>query len=104
MFLTRIGYHSRAVVTGDVTQIDLPTGKQSGLVHAKRILQNVEGIAFAHFTDVDVVRHPVVAEVIKAYARDELSQVDAVEAPRPSRPTPPKPSAPRFPPANPNLP
>ncbi|MBL8921036.1 MAG: PhoH family protein [Myxococcaceae bacterium] len=98
MFLTRIGYHSRAVVTGDVTQIDLPTGKQSGLVHARRILQGVEGVAFAQFTDVDVVRHPVVAEVIKAYARDELGQVDAVAEPRPSRPTPPKPSGPRPPP------
>jgi phosphate starvation-inducible PhoH-like protein len=89
MFLTRIGYHSRAVVTGDVTQIDLPTGKQSGLVHARRILQGVEGVAFAQFTDVDVVRHPVVAEVIKAYAREELSQADAVSEPRPSRPSPP---------------
>jgi phosphate starvation-inducible protein PhoH and related proteins len=73
MFLTRIGYHSRAVVTGDVTQIDLPLGKQSGLVHAQHILRGIEGIAFARFTDVDVVRHPVVAEVIKAYARDSLT-------------------------------
>jgi phosphate starvation-inducible PhoH-like protein len=96
MFLTRIGYHSRAVVTGDVTQVDLPTGKQSGLVHARRILQNVEGISFAEFTDVDVVRHPVVAEVIKAYARDEEGASGAVElpkprasSPRPSRPSPP---------------
>lgn len=91
MFLTRIGYHSRAVVTGDVTQIDLPVGKQSGLVHAARILKGVEGVAFAHFTDVDVVRHPIVAEVIKAYARDEASPVEeAPIAPRPSRPSPPR--------------
>ncbi|MCA3015390.1 MAG: PhoH family protein [Myxococcaceae bacterium] len=91
MFLTRIGYHSRAVVTGDPTQIDLPTGKQSGLVHAARILKGVEGVAFAAFTDVDVVRHPVVAEVIKAYARDEaLTPGEAPLPARPSRPSPPR--------------
>ncbi len=106
MFLTRIGYHSRAVVTGDVTQIDLPTGKQSGLVHAQRILQGVEGIAFNHFTDVDVVRHPVVAEVIKAYARDDRGEAPLEFDTRPSRPraSSPRPSAPRGPLSNPNLP
>jgi phosphate starvation-inducible protein PhoH and related proteins len=107
MFLTRIGYHSRAVVTGDVTQIDLPTGKQSGLVHAQRILQGVEGIAFTHFTDVDVVRHPVVAEVIKAYARDDRGEAPLeVDSPRPSRPAarPSAPRPPRDPLTNPNLP
>ncbi len=109
MFLTRIGYHSRAVVTGDVTQIDLPTGKQSGLVHAQRILQGVEGIAFNHFTDVDVVRHPVVAEVIKAYARDDRGEAPLEFEARPSRPgspraSSPRPSAPRGPLSNPNLP
>jgi phosphate starvation-inducible PhoH-like protein len=71
MFLTRLGHHSKTVVTGDVTQIDLPPGKKSGLVHARSILKGVEGIAFADFTEVDVVRHPVVQEVIKAYARAE---------------------------------
>jgi len=71
MFLTRLGHHSKAVVTGDVTQIDLPQGKRSGLVHARSILHGVEGIAFSDFTEVDVVRHPVVQEVIKAYARAE---------------------------------
>ncbi len=75
MFLTRIGYHSRAVVTGDMTQIDLPTGKASGLIHARRILKGIEGIAFSEFTDVDVVRHPVVSEVIRAYARADAEAV-----------------------------
>lgn len=76
MFLTRLGHHSKAVVTGDVTQIDLPRGQRSGLVHAHDILRDVEGIAFAQFTEVDVVRHPVVQEVIKAYARDEAASSD----------------------------
>jgi phosphate starvation-inducible PhoH-like protein len=80
MFLTRIGAHSKAVVTGDVTQVDLPAGKLSGLVHARRILGDIDGIAFAEFSDVDVVRHPVVQEVIKAYERAEQA------APRPSAP------------------
>jgi phosphate starvation-inducible PhoH-like protein len=67
MFLTRIGYHAKAVITGDVTQIDLPPGKLSGLVHARRILQGIEGIGFAEFSDADVVRHPIVADIIRAY-------------------------------------
>jgi phosphate starvation-inducible PhoH-like protein len=70
MFLTRLGYASQAVITGDVTQIDLPTGQRSGLVHAREILGGIEGIAFSDFTDADVVRHPLVQEVIKAYAKD----------------------------------
>jgi phosphate starvation-inducible PhoH-like protein len=70
MFLTRLGFNSKAVVTGDVTQIDLPPGRVSGLVHASKILQGIEGIAFANFTEVDVVRHPLVQEVIRAYERD----------------------------------
>ena len=69
MFLTRLGYSSKAVVTGDTTQVDLPEGKVSGLSHARGVLAKVEGIAFADFSDVDVVRHPLVAEVIKAYER-----------------------------------
>jgi phosphate starvation-inducible protein PhoH and related proteins len=67
MFLTRLGYSSKAVITGDVTQIDLPTGKVSGLVEARDILQGIEGIQFSYFTEVDVVRHPLVQEIIKAY-------------------------------------
>ena len=70
MFLTRLGYSSKTVVTGDVTQVDLPAGKVSGLSHARKILGKVEGIAFAQFTDVDVVRHPLVQEVIRAYEKD----------------------------------
>ena len=67
MFLTRLGYSSKAVITGDITQIDLPAGKLSGLVEARDILHNVEGIQFSYFTEVDVVRHPLVQEIIKAY-------------------------------------
>ena len=67
MFLTRIGYGSKAVITGDVTQVDLPTGKRSGLVEAERILSNLEGIEFVYFTDKDVVRHKLVQMIIRAY-------------------------------------
>ena len=67
MFLTRLGLGSRAVITGDVTQIDLPLAKPSGLVEAQKILQDVEGIGFSYFTEKDVVRHPLVQDVIRAY-------------------------------------
>ncbi|MDX6695349.1 MAG: phosphate starvation-inducible protein PhoH [Blastocatellia bacterium] len=67
MFLTRIGYGSKAVITGDVTQIDLPTGKRSGLVEAERVLAGVEDIEFVYFTEKDVVRHRLVQMIIKAY-------------------------------------
>ncbi len=70
MFLTRLGYSSKTVVTGDVTQVDLPVGKLSGLSHARKILGQVDGIAFAEFTDIDVMRHPLVQEVIRAYEKD----------------------------------
>lgn len=76
MFLTRLGYGSKAVVTGDVTQIDLPRGKKSGLVIAGRILKNVKGIGFCYLTESDVVRHPLVQRVIKAYAEFESEQQD----------------------------
>ncbi|MCA1960353.1 MAG: PhoH family protein [Desulfomonile sp.] len=69
MFLTRLGYSSKAVITGDVTQIDLPNGTRSGLVEAREILQGIEGIAFVTFTDQDVVRHPLVQDIIKAYEK-----------------------------------
>jgi phosphate starvation-inducible PhoH-like protein len=69
MFLTRLGFRSKAVITGDVTQVDLPVGKMSGLTHARRILKNIPGIEFCRFSDVDVVRHPLVQEVIRAYER-----------------------------------
>jgi phosphate starvation-inducible PhoH-like protein len=71
MFLTRLGYESKAVITGDVTQVDLPEGRKSGLSDAIHLLSGVEGIAFVNFTDVDVVRHPLVAKIVRAYdARD----------------------------------
>jgi len=67
MFLTRIGLGSKAVVTGDVSQIDLPKGALSGLVDAERVLRRVKGIAHTHFTSADVVRHPLVARIVDAY-------------------------------------
>ena len=67
MFLTRIGFGSKAVITGDVTQIDLPTGKRSGLVEAERVLAGIEGIDFIYFSEKDVVRHKLVQMIIKAY-------------------------------------
>jgi phosphate starvation-inducible protein PhoH and related proteins len=67
MFLTRLGYSSKAVITGDITQIDLPEGARSGLVEAHEILQHIDGIAFVMFTELDVVRHPLVQDIIKAY-------------------------------------
>ena len=67
MFLTRIGFGSKAVITGDVTQVDLPTGKRSGLIEAERILANLEDIEFIYFTDKDVVRHKLVQLIIRAY-------------------------------------
>src|SRR3954467_402905 len=67
MFRTRIGFGSKAVITGDVTQVDLPTGKRSGLIEAERILSNLEDIEFVYFTDKDVVRHKLVQLIIRAY-------------------------------------
>ena len=67
MFLTRIGFGSRAVVTGDVTQTDLPAGKLSGLKHVINILRNTDGVAFTFFDAADVVRHPLVQRIVQAY-------------------------------------
>ncbi len=78
MALTRIGFGSKAVITGDVTQIDLPTGKRSGLVEAERILSKVEGIEFVYFTDKDVVRHRLVQQIIKAYESQSASSKSEV--------------------------
>ena len=75
MFLTRIGFGSKAVITGDVTQIDLPRGTRSGLVEAQNVLSGVRGIAMTYFTAADVVRHPLVARIVEAYAKaDERKQ------------------------------
>jgi len=67
MFLTRIGFGSTAVITGDPTQTDLPRGSKSGLIHATHVLENVEGISFTHFSSKDVVRHPLVQRIVDAY-------------------------------------
>ena len=67
MFLTRQGFGSKAVITGDITQIDLPPDKGSGLIEAERLLNNISGIRFVHFSEIDVVRHPLVQDVIRAY-------------------------------------
>lgn len=74
MFLTRIGFGSTVVITGDVTQIDLPKSTPSGLKHATKVLEGVDGIAFTHFDSRDVVRHPMVQRILRAYARHEGEQ------------------------------
>jgi phosphate starvation-inducible PhoH-like protein len=71
MFLTRIGFGSRAVVTGDLTQTDLPPGRESGLKQAVRVLADVSGISFVHFDARDVVRHPLVQKIVSAYGRED---------------------------------
>ena len=73
MFLTRLGFGSRAVITGDVTQIDLPSSRLSGLIQAQQILSGVKGISFNSFTDRDVVRHPIVQAIVQAYDRAALT-------------------------------
>jgi len=74
MFLTRIGFGTKAVVTGDVSQIDLPRGTESGLIDAERVLRRVRGIATTHFTSADVVRHPLVARIVEAYDAARLDE------------------------------
>jgi len=71
MVLTRVGFNSRMVVTGDITQIDLPTGKRSGLLHAREVLREVEGISFVYFDERDVVRHALVQRIVRAYEKYE---------------------------------
>ena len=72
MFLTRLGFNSKIVVTGDITQIDLPDGKKSGLVEAMRILKGIDDIAINVFTEKDVVRHRLVQDIIRAYEKQEV--------------------------------
>jgi len=79
MFLTRIGFGSTAVITGDITQVDLPPGRRSGLRHVIDILNDEEGISFTFFTSADVVRHPLVARILNAYERHEKSSESARE-------------------------
>ncbi|HEX3630896.1 MAG TPA: PhoH family protein [Casimicrobiaceae bacterium] len=81
MFLTRIGFGTKAVITGDVTQIDLARGQKSGLIEARRVLADVRGIAFTEFTAADVVRHPLVQKIISAYEKHTRSErIDAPAA------------------------
>ncbi|MFD2728080.1 PhoH family protein [Enterococcus camelliae] len=75
MFLTRLGFHSKMIVNGDASQIDLPRGVTSGLVHAQQTLQGIKQIDFVHFDAADVVRHPVVAEIIRAYEKENNEQI-----------------------------
>ena len=71
MYLTRLGFNSKTVITGDITQIDLPSGKLSGLIEAEKILNDIEGIKVIYFSEKDVVRHKLVQEIVKAYERYE---------------------------------
>jgi phosphate starvation-inducible protein PhoH and related proteins len=104
MFLTRLGYGSKAVVTGDITQTDLPRGARSGLAQAEIILKNVPGIAFCRLTDVDVVRHPLVQRIVVAYDKFEQQQladregslIGNVDGPAP----PSEPTLPQAPPSD----
>ena len=78
MFLTRIGFGSTAVITGDITQIDLPRGTRSGLVHVSKILKDVEGVSFTYFNSHDVVRHPIVQKVVEAYDEYDRQNISAI--------------------------
>jgi phosphate starvation-inducible protein PhoH and related proteins len=80
MFLTRLGYDSKAIITGDVTQVDLPDGRKSGLRDAMNLLSGVEGIAMCKFSDADVVRHPLVQRIIRAYDARDAKRRGADEA------------------------
>jgi phosphate starvation-inducible PhoH-like protein len=84
MFLTRMGFNSKMVVTGDVTQIDLPEGKRSGLLTAMDVVREVPGIEFVYFDERDVVRHHLVQRIIRAYERFSQPGNGAGQAPRPA--------------------
>jgi len=72
MFLTRMGFGSKVVITGDITQVDLPDGKQSGLIQIQEVIKKIQGIKFVYFNEQDVIRHPLVQDIIKAYEQAEL--------------------------------
>jgi len=86
MFLTRLGFNSKAVVTGDITQVDLPQDRVSGLIEVRDILREIPGIQFIYFDEQDVVRHRLVHEIIKAYDRHGAVRRDEGKVPRPGRP------------------
>lgn len=94
MFLTRIGFNSKAVITGDTTQIDLPQDRYSGLVEAQEVLKGIDGISFTLFSDVDVVRHRLVQEIIKAYERYESAPQPEGQLFQKNRRSPKKPVSP----------
>jgi phosphate starvation-inducible PhoH-like protein len=83
MFLTRVGFGTKTVITGDVSQIDLPKTQMSGLVEAERILRRVPGIAITRLTSADIVRHPLVARIVDAYEAARLSDLPPIAAPDP---------------------
>jgi len=83
MFLTRLGFNSKAVITGDITQIDLPSGRRSGLIEAIDVVGKIEGIAFVYFNERDVVRHNLVQQIIKAYDEFAATPQAARRAPTP---------------------
>jgi phosphate starvation-inducible PhoH-like protein len=90
MFVTRLGFNSKAVITGDITQIDLPSARRSGLLEAVDILKNVEGLTFVYFDEADVVRHHLVQRIIRAYdehkvriAEEQLSLLESRLDPKP---------------------
>jgi phosphate starvation-inducible PhoH-like protein len=106
MFVTRLGFNSKAVITGDVTQIDLPSARRSGLIEAVEILQSVNGLAFVHFDESDVVRHHLVQRIIRAYdehkarlAEQQLSLLEPKSEPKSGAPqanitdAPPRPAS-----------
>jgi phosphate starvation-inducible PhoH-like protein len=94
MFVTRLGFGSKAVITGDITQIDLPNARRSGLIEAVDILQGVNGIEFVHFDETDVVRHHLVQRIIRAYDEHKNRQAEhqlSLLEPKPlARPEPPE--------------
>ena len=78
MFLTRLGYNSKAVVTGDITQVDLPAGVTSGLIETREILKHIRGIKFVYFNETDVIRHRLVKEIIRAYEKVEKEKLKGI--------------------------
>ena len=93
MFITRLGFASKAIITGDVTQIDLPAGKRSGLLEVVDVLHEVDGISFVYFNEKDVVRHDLVQRIVKAYERYQQGRLDFGDAPSTKPEEPPVPVA-----------
>jgi len=87
MFVTRLGFSSKCVITGDITQIDLPDKRSSGLVEIQHVLKGIKGIKFVYFTEKDVVRHPLVQKIIRAYDKKEASRGEKGAGQKTDRPT-----------------